>query len=84
MENDWQGLPPTTRPTLPLYGFQSTLRMSPKFGTCGNRCARTAHGNSSTSENAIGSQPRSQNATLAASMPEKTLMYLMARPPART
>ena len=51
--------------------------MSPKLGTSGHRCARTALGNSSTSQKATASQPSGSHATVAASMPEKMLMYLI-------
>lgn len=78
-ENDWHGEPPTTSSTLPLYLFQSTCVMSPRLGTPGNLCASTALGNGSISENATGSHPSGPNATLAASIPEKTLMYLTRR-----
>ena len=46
--------------------------MSPQFGTVGKRCANTADGNGSISENATGDQPSECHAQLAASMPEQT------------
>lgn len=58
----------------PWYSLQSTFVMSPKFGTSGKRSSSTAFGNASISENATGSQPKRDHATLAASMPLNTLM----------
>ena len=54
-------------------GHSLYLVMSPKLGTPGNRCASTAAGKGSISENPTGVQPIGCHATDAASMPEQTL-----------
>ena len=82
-EKLWQGEPPTTASTGPcseITFFQSTLVMSPMFGTSGNLAARTADGNSSISQKQTGSHPSGPAATLAASMPLNRLTYLNSSP----
>lgn len=79
-EKDWQGLPPTTRPTGPI-SLQSICVMSPRFGMSGKRSASTALGNGSISLKATGSHPSWSQARVAASTPLKTETYLTTRPP---
>ena len=70
------GLPPKTTSTLSTYGVQSTLVMSPRFGTSGQWYARTSDGNLSISQKATGSQGPPSSATETASIPLNKLIYL--------
>ena len=79
--NDWHGLPPTTTSHLPLNFFQLTLVTSPTLGTSGYLCSSTAHGNGSSSAKHTGFQPSGSHATVAASIPLKSDMYLMSPMP---
>ena len=76
VENEVHGLPPKTTSTLSTYGVQSTLVMSPRFGTSGQWYARTSDGNLSISQKATGSQGPPSSATETASIPLNKLMYL--------
>ena len=80
MLNDWQGLPPIIMSTDPQYSLQSAFVTSPRFGTLGKRCARTAHGKRSISANAKGLKPSGSQATEAASIPANSDKYLIFAP----
>ena len=77
--NAWHGLPPMMRSHFPRYELQSTPLTSPRLGTAGNLFSNSSQQNGSISANAMGSHPRGPHATLAASMPENRLMYLISR-----
>lgn len=55
--------------------------MSPRFGTDGQWCDKTADGNASTSANHVGDMPRGPHATEADSMPLHTLPYVTIASP---
>ncbi len=74
-ENAWHGVPPTSRlgaGIAPVKTLAGSSVMSPWFGTSGNRCASTAEGNGSISENHVGVQPSGCTATDTDSMPLHT------------
>lgn len=72
-----QGGPPMTSSALSLYLAQSTLVISPRFGTLGNLSARTADWNGSISEKDRHSQPRGSKAMASLPRPVKREMYRM-------
>ena len=76
-DTDWQGVPPLN--TSRSYFDPSTFVMSPRFGTCGYRHARTLHGNFSISEKNLAFHAQSLTACECASTPLHVVAYCTDR-----